>query len=134
MPHPDPNPYHRLLLVAPKHVATLWHIAAYQSRTCSDVALHVGALGTLERKAHNLDMALSYLEKALELTPRHQAACVEMAIVLRKLGREEQAVKFSDKAIKERTARKYKHSHVKQDGQVKHANEFVRSSELQQVN
>lgn len=90
------------------------------------------ALGTLERKAQNLDMALSYLEKALELTPRHQAACVEMAIVLRKLGREEQAVKFSDKAIKERTARKYKHSHVKQDGQVKHANEFVRSSELQQ--
>ena len=91
-------------------------------------AFHAGALGALERKCGNLELALSYLDKALELTPRHPAACVEKAIVLRKQGKPGAADRFTEKAIRETTQLEYKRG-----THDKPANQFVRSSEPQQV-
>ncbi len=90
--------------------------------------MHVGALGALERKCGNYDEALAYLNRALELTPRHPAARVEKAIVLRKQGKTAQADAFTETALKEKTTVAYKRG-----THEKHANEFVRSSEAEQV-
>ena len=92
------------------------------------VGLAAGALGTLERKCGKLDLALEYLNKALELTPRHPPACVEKAIVLLHQGKVNHASKFSDMAVREKTQLDYKRGIER-----KHANGFVRSSEAQQV-
>lgn len=85
-------------------------------------------MGTLERKSGNLDRAMGYLDKALELTPRHPPACVEKAIVLLHQGKVNHAAKFSDMAVREKTQLDYKRGIER-----KHAKEFVRSSEAQQV-
>lgn len=71
---------------------------------------------------------MEYLNKALQLTPRHPPACVEKAIVLRQQGKVNVADKFTEMAVREKTQLEYKRGIDK-----KHANEFVRSSEAQQV-
>ena len=85
-------------------------------------------MGALERKCGNYTEALAYLNRALELTPRHPAACVEKAIVLRKQGKTAQADTLTETALKEKTNVAYKRG-----THEKHANEFVRSSEAEQV-
>ena len=87
-----------------------------------------GALGALERKSGNLDLAMEYLNKALELTPRHPPACVEKAIVLMRQGKVNHAATFSDMAVREKTQVDYKRGIER-----KPASEFFRSSEAQQV-
>lgn len=87
-----------------------------------------GALGSLERKCGNLGLALEYLNRALELTPRHPPACVEKAIVLRTQGKPGRAAKFTDMAVREKTQLEYKRGVTK-----KQAGDFVRSSKAQQV-
>ena len=91
-------------------------------------ALLAGALGALERKAGNYEVALTYLDTALGLTPRHPAACVEKAMILRRQGKPNQADKFTEMAYKESTQLSYKRGNME-----KTANQFVRSSEQQQV-
>ena len=96
---------------------------------CSDCKyLFAGALGALERKAGNYELALTYLDTALGLTPRHPAACVEKAMILRWQGKPKQADKFTEMAYKESTQLSYKRGNME-----KSANQFVRSSEQQQV-
>lgn len=90
--------------------------------------MHAGALGALERKCGNYDLAMGYLDRALELTPRHPPACIEKAIVLRKQGKPGQADALTDTANKEKTSLQFKRG-----TREKHANEFVRSSEPEQV-
>ena len=75
-----------------------------------------------------MSQALEYLNRALELAPRHPPACVEKAIVLRLQGKPGQASKFTEMAVREKTQLEYKRGVTK-----KQANEFVRSSEAQQV-
>lgn len=75
-----------------------------------------------------MELAIKYLNQALELTPRHPPACVEKAIVLRYQGKVKQAAKFTDMAVRESTQLDYKRGVEK-----KSANQFVRSSEPQQV-